>query len=230
MVSGAQGGVIYFSLGSNMKSTSLLEDIRKYFISAFAMFPTCRVVWKWESDTMSPGESRNIMFKKWIPQQDILAHRNTKLFMTQAGLQSLQEAIHYAVPVISIPLFGDQEKNAQKAADLEIGITLDFYSITNETVYKAVYTIISDKRYNENVLKISALSKDRLQSPLEKGVWWVEYVLRHNGASHLQPATLHLNWVQYLMLDIVVISVLLIFTLLFIIYSLYKCVVKVLLN
>jgi glucuronosyltransferase len=50
--------------------------------------------------------------------------------------------------------------------------------------------------------KMSALSKDEPQSPLNRAVWWAEYVIRHNGAKHLRSAALDLAWYQYLLLDV----------------------------
>ena len=49
---------------------------------------------------------------KWGPQNDILAHPATKAFITHAGANSLYEAAYHAVPVVAIPIFGDQPRNA----------------------------------------------------------------------------------------------------------------------
>lgn len=40
-------------------------------------------------------------------------------------------------------------------------------------------------------------------TPQESVVYWTEYVLRHNGAPHLQTAAAKLNWFQYLLLDVI---------------------------
>jgi glucuronosyltransferase len=57
-------------------------------------------------------------------------------------------------------------------------------------------------RFQVNMKKMSALSKDEPQSPLNSAVWWAEYVIRHNGAKHLRSAALDLAWYQYLLLDV----------------------------
>jgi hypothetical protein len=49
----------------------------------------------------------------------------------------------------------------------------------------------------------SIIFKDRLVKPLDEAVYWTEYVIRHNGARHLQSAAVYLPWYQYLLLDIV---------------------------
>jgi len=51
-------------------------------------------------------------------------------------------------------------------------------------------------------VKYSLLTKDQPQSPMERAVWWVEYVLRHKGARHLKSAAVDMPWYQYFLLDV----------------------------
>ena len=46
---------------------------------------------------------------------------------------------------------------------------------------------------------------DQQQTPKERAVFWVEYVMRHNGAAHLRSAARELNFFQYYCLDVVAI-------------------------
>lgn len=39
--------------------------------------------------------------------------------------------------------------------------------------------------------------------PMDETMWWIEYVLNHNGAQHLKSAALNLNIFQYLLLDVI---------------------------
>ena len=57
--------------------------------------------------------------------------------------------------------------------------------------------------FRENMQKYSAVSKDTPDKPLDRAVWWTEYVLRHNGAPHLRSSVLDLKWYQYLLLDVI---------------------------
>lgn len=52
--------------------------------------------------------------------------------------------------------------------------------------------------------KHSLKYRDRPLHPLDNAAFWVEYVIRHNGAKHLQSPGVHLNFFQYYSLDVIV--------------------------
>ena len=51
---------------------------------------------------------------KWAPQNDILAHPAIKAFVTHGGSNSIYEAAYHAVPIVAVPVFGDQPGNSAK--------------------------------------------------------------------------------------------------------------------
>lgn len=75
------------------------------------------------------------------------AHPKVIAYMMQGGLQSLQEAVHYAVPVVAIPFFGDQYFNARKILDASIGLTLDIDTITENSVVRTLTEIVENKTW-----------------------------------------------------------------------------------
>jgi len=48
----------------------------------------------------------------------------------------------------------------------------------------------------------SQIFKDQPMKPLDRAVYWVEYVIRNGGAKHLISDSIELNDVQYFLLDI----------------------------
>ncbi|XP_046972446.1 uncharacterized protein LOC124539191 [Vanessa cardui] len=196
-------GVIYFSLGTNVTPSVLSPTIIQMLVKVFSQLPY-NVLWKWDKDEL-PGQTKNIKIFKWLPQTDLLKHPNVKLFITQGGLQSTDEAINAGVPLIGIPMLADQWYNVQKYLRFGIGVQLDFTSLTEEVFRNAIVTVAGDKRYRENVVKLRTLINDQPQSPLERVVWWTEHLLRHGGAKHLRAAGANISWADYLELELVLI-------------------------
>lgn len=58
------------------------------------------------------------------------------------------------------------------------------------------FRILDEAKRRSNVFH------DQPETPLERAVFWVEYVMRHNGAPHLRSASLDLHWTQEALLDV----------------------------
>ncbi|XP_046998555.1 UDP-glycosyltransferase UGT5-like [Schistocerca americana] len=203
----AEHGVVYVSFGSLLKIDALPDEKRDAMVHAFARLKQ-RVLWRWSSELYE--RPANLMTKSWIPQFDVLNHPNVKAFVTHSGLLGTIEAVHNAVPVVTIPFFGDQDHNAKNIVRQGIGIQLSYRNLTMENLLSALNQVIYNISYKENAIQTSKIFRDRPKSPMETAVYWTEYVLRHGGAPHLQSAAKELNIFQYLLLDVV--AVLLIFS------------------
>ncbi|CAH0598234.1 unnamed protein product [Chrysodeixis includens] len=194
-------GVIYFSFGTNVAPSTLPPERIAIFTKVFSKLPY-DVLWKWDKDDL-PGRSDNIRISKWLPQSDLLRHPKVKLFITQGGLQSTDEAIVAGVPLIGFPLLADQWFNVEKYVHFKIGIKLDLATVTEEKLFDAIKSTIEDVSYRQNLEKLRSIMFDTPQTPLERAVWWTEYVLRHGGAKHLRSPAANISWAEYLELELV---------------------------
>lgn len=140
----ATHGVVYFSMGSNIQSANLPIEIRDGLLQAFAKLKQS-VLWKWEVPDL-PGKPDNVMISDWFPQDDILAHPNVKLFITHGGLLSTMEAIYHGVPVIGIPIFGDQTLNMLRAENAGYGLTIKFTNLTESSISWALNEILKNEK------------------------------------------------------------------------------------
>ncbi|XP_069686786.1 UDP-glucosyltransferase 2-like [Periplaneta americana] len=199
---GASQGVIYFSLGTNVRSDKMSVEKRQIFLDAFSELQDFRILWKWELDEL-PGQPCNVKVAKWLPQEDILRHPKMNVFIYQGGMQSTEEAIRAQVPVIGIPFFADQDVNVKKMVELGVGIYVEYEDITKEVILDAIRKILYNPSYKENMKKISKIARDQTKRSLDRAVWWTEYVIRHKGAHHLRSAALDIKWYQYLLLDVI---------------------------
>jgi len=74
------------------------------------------------------------------------AHPNIRLFIYQGGLQSTEEAVHYAVPLLGLPVFADQHAQVRKMVSLEVAKCLNIRDITREDLNATIIDFLSDKR------------------------------------------------------------------------------------
>lgn len=196
-------GVVYFSMGSNLKSVHLKQEKIDLLLNVFGKLKE-RVLWKWEEDSLV-GQPENVRIAKWLPQSDLLAHPSVKLFITHGGLLSTQEAMYHGVPVVGIPIFGDQYINMNRIQSAGFGLQLDFNNLTEIHFLETIDRILTEAKFQENAKKLSKLFRDHPEKPLKRAIFWIEYVLRHNGAKHLRSGAVELQWWQRDMLDIVLI-------------------------
>ncbi|XP_045650033.1 UDP-glucuronosyltransferase 1-6-like isoform X3 [Ursus americanus] len=192
-------GIVVFSLGSMV--SEIPEKKAMEIADALGKIPQT-VLWRY-TGTPPPNLAKNTRLVKWLPQNDLLGHPKTRAFITHSGSHGIYEGICNGVPMVMLPLFGDQMDNAKRMETRGAGVTLNVLEMTSEDLANALKTVINDKSYKENIMRLSSLHKDRPIEPLDLAVFWVEFVMRHKGAPHLRPAAHDLTWYQYHSLDVI---------------------------
>jgi glucuronosyltransferase len=81
-------------------------------------------------------------------------------------------------------------------------------------------------RFKENAIKLSKLFHDQPMKPLDLAVYWVEYVISHNGAHHLKTAGNQLNWFQFMLIDVIFEFIIFILIFIFILYYILEKMYK----
>ncbi|XP_044251846.1 UDP-glucosyltransferase 2-like [Drosophila takahashii] len=208
-------GAIFLSFGSNIKSHMVKPEIVQIMFNVLSGLKE-NIIWKWEDLGNTPGKALNILFKRWLPQDDILAHPNTKLFVSHGGKNSITESQYHGVPMVALPIFGDHPLNAAMMVKLGNGVALDLQTITEDSFGAAIKEVLENDKYRRAVEKFSALYRDRPLTPRQSVVFWTNYVLRHHGAPHLQSPAVHMSFVELHNLDIyaLVLTILILFVLL----------------
>ena len=82
-----------------------------------------------------------------MPQNDVLGHANTRLFLSHVGHNSMYEAAYHGVPVVAFPIWSDQPVNARQIVRAGMGLWVDINSVTGDELYKAVSRVLSDPWY-----------------------------------------------------------------------------------
>lgn len=219
----ATDGAVVFSMGSFIKSKDFPENKREAFVKAFGKLKL-KVLWKYENETL-PNKPDNVMISSWVPQRDILAHKNLKIFITHGGLLSTTEAIMEGVPIISIPIFGDQRLNMKSAETKGFGKILAFNEISEENLFNKIQNALNDEEMSVKAKEISKLYKDRPMTPQQSTVYWVEYVIR-NGAHHLKAGGLALNYIELHNIDVYCAMVVFIILIFCVNWMIFKMLIK----
>lgn len=103
----------------------------------------------------------------------------------QGGHQSMEETIHCKVPVLVIPFLGDQYANANRLEKLKVGLQLDLLEMNEENLREKIVEVTKPE-YKRNMKELHDLVYDQPMTSLEKAMFWIEYVIRHKGAKHLE--------------------------------------------
>lgn len=212
MQSSGDDGVIIFSLGATFNEEGMPTSVIKEIYNAFSR---CKQKFLLKMSKISSVPlPANVHAVEWLPQQDILGHPKTRLFITHCGMHGVLEAIYHAVPMVGIPIFGDQGDVLVRLKLKGVAVGFDKTELTSDILYEAIQTVLNDQRYYINVKNLSAVLKDQPQTAMERGMYWIEYVIRHRGAEHLKTADRHLNIFQYLLLDVLLIFIIMMCTML----------------
>lgn len=218
-----------------MSSTlgTLLSDLgpemSEIIAAAFARLPQ-KVVWRHIGERPTTL-GNNTMLVDWMPQNDILGHPKTRLFITHGGTNGIYEAIYHGVPILSIPLIFDQDDNMVRMKARGVAEIVEVTTMDVESLTSALRNILDpNKPYKDNMQRLSQLHHDKPLKPMDSATFWIEYVMRHKGAAHLRTDSYKLPWYAYHGLDVtVVLLVCVLLTVAIILIScayLVRCLIK----
>ncbi|KAF6372693.1 UDP glucuronosyltransferase family 2 member A2 [Rhinolophus ferrumequinum] len=164
--------------------------------------PLPKVLWRYKGKKPATLGTNTRLYD-WIPQNDLLGHPKAKAFITHGGTNGIYEAIYHGVPMVGVPMFADQPDNIAHMKAKGAAVEVNINTMTSADLLSALKTVIDDPSYKENAMRLSRIHHDQPVKPLDRAVFWIEFVMRHKGAKHLRPAAHHLTWFQYHSLDVI---------------------------
>lgn len=85
---------------------------------------------------------------------------------------------------------------------LNIGLMQSMVDLSTESLLGTINKIMNNKTYYESIEKVSDIFKSNQNDPLDTAIYWIEYIIKHKGAPHLQSHAKNLPWYRYLLLDV----------------------------
>ena len=224
MADEAENGVIVVSFGSMISGLS--EEISVRFLNEFRKLKQT-VIWRFSGKHLK-NVPPHVKLVQWLPQNDLLAHPNTKVFVTHCGANGQFEALYNAVPIVGVPLFGDQVYNAKRAAKNGLGVYVkNGLKFKSGELLSAIEEVLTNDSYRSTMTLRSQMFKDRPMTPKEVTVHWVEHVLKY-GSKHLVSVAATMPWYKYWCLDVLAFCLTAVILFLFICYKLACCLLKML--
>ncbi|XP_031777448.1 UDP-glucuronosyltransferase 2A3 [Nasonia vitripennis] len=198
----SKSGFIYISFGSMVRIETFPKPMLDAFYKTFAKIAPVRVLMKIaKPEELPAGLPSNVMTQPWLNQVKVLKHKNIRAFVTHGGLMGTQESIYHGVPMIGVPLFGDQHFNVESYVKRNMAIKLIREDITEENFGKAVNEILSKPIYKKSAEKAGAMFRDVPMGPMDTAAFWIEYVARH-GKDALRSPVIDMPWWQAKLYDV----------------------------
>jgi len=116
------GPLVYVSLGTRLNTSA------RFFRSCVEAFrgTGARVIMS-IGDSVRPGRlgplPPTIAVRRSVPQLEVLSRAS--LFITHGGMNSVNEALYYGVPMVVVPMGNDQPTVARRVVELGLGEALD---------------------------------------------------------------------------------------------------------
>lgn len=215
----SEHGVIFFSLGSFLQSSEMPKEKIETLLNVFSKLKQ-RIIWKFEDESYKVPS--NVLVKKWLPQSDILAHPNVVLFITHGGMSGTFEGTARGVPMLFIPIFGDQLRNSLKSVSTGNALMLAFSDLSVASLSEKLEEMLTNKVYFNRAKELARIFNDNLVHPMDEAVFWIEYVIRSKGAPHLKSHAINLSWFTYLLLDVFALPFIAIVIVIYVVRSVFR--------
>ena len=177
---------VLVSFGSIPRTDTMPRNVAVAFAAALASL-NLSVIWQTASGNLEFLDQHlgpNVTLKSWVPFRRILRAPNIRLLVCHGGLSTLTEAMAAGVPVLGIPLQGDQSYNLQRLVERGAAISLPVHKLDVTSLRSSMTEALFERRD----LTIRARS---LQSQLESwrkltgggeflGPFWLAWTERHS--------------------------------------------------
>ena len=146
---------------------------------------------------------KNIIKRPWLPQNDLLGHKNTKAFITHCGNSGQYEALYNGVPMIGVPIVGDQWYNAERMKNKNYGLYMPLIHLQTDAFADMILEVVNNTSYKNNINKASEVFRSRPETPTARASYWVDHVMKYGG-QYMKNKGQSLPWYIYFGVDVYV--------------------------
>lgn len=201
---------VLVSFGSIVKPSKMTNNMKNNLFRLFKEHPNITFLCKYDEKRPELlNKVDNVYIYKWLPQYDLLADPRLNLFVTHGGMNSLLEAAKFGVPMLDIPLFGDQSKNAKTVEELKLGRSISKYDFDKDyDKLKNVFNdLMNNKIYLDTSKKISLMMAQRPYDPKTLFLKYVEFAAKFGRIDHFTIPGADIPYWKFLYIDVMTIFI-----------------------
>uniref|UniRef100_A0A914CAU6 Glucuronosyltransferase n=1 Tax=Acrobeloides nanus TaxID=290746 RepID=A0A914CAU6_9BILA len=176
---------ILVSFGSVAKVEFMPTHLLDIFLDAFSQ-TNHLILWATNGDTSNLLKNKtlpsNLIVVRWAPIKILLAHRNLQYVIVHGGINTINELMLFGVPILGIPLQGDQPSNLQRLIDLGLGEMLDIKSVwQGELPYKMAKIQAQNQKFRLRSQKVSTMVNHHRSFTKNSQNFWLHWSKRHGN-------------------------------------------------
>ncbi|MCY7781652.1 MULTISPECIES: macrolide family glycosyltransferase [Bacillus] len=164
--------VIYISMGTVLDNT---EEFFNLCIDAFSGFNGKVVIAAGEKADLTKIKQapENFIIAPYVPQLEVLEHAD--VFITHGGMNSVNEGIHFNVPLVVMPHDKDQPMVAQRLSELHAGYVISKDEVDVQKLKQGVDEVLHHDQYKEGIKKINqsfqeSMNMDEVMERIDESV------------------------------------------------------------
>jgi MGT family glycosyltransferase len=100
----------------------------------------------------------NFLVAPYVPQLEILPR--TQVFVTHGGMNSIMESLYYGVPMVAIPQMIEQATNAQRMAEMGLGVMLEKEAVNATALREAVERVVNEASFRERAQSMQRITRE----------------------------------------------------------------------
>ncbi|GMT19986.1 hypothetical protein PFISCL1PPCAC_11283, partial [Pristionchus fissidentatus] len=194
---------VIISFGTIARADVMPLEFKQSFVKMFNSFPHITFVLKYDDleEEFAVKEFvkvENLVLTKWMPQNDLLDHARVVLFITHAGMGSVQELTLRGKPGLFIPLFGDQMRNALMLEQNGSGVHLDKAELGDaDKLIAAVKEALEEHKYFTRAQETKKMIQGKPFSSTDMLLKHVSFAATFGEVPAMRPRSHEMTWMEY---------------------------------
>ncbi|CAJ0596117.1 unnamed protein product [Cylicocyclus nassatus] len=176
---------ILVSFGSVAQAQHMPLYVVSKIFHAFAQSPY-KIVWQTNSPTdallwtRNVSVPENVVLTPWAPIKQILAHPNLQYLICHGGINTINELLLFGVPVVGVPLQGDQGSNLRRLTDLGAAVMVTTAQIAKGELVRTMRTFEYNlNKHWQRAAQLSSMLETYRTLHKDQQHFWIDWTGRH---------------------------------------------------